>query len=349
MSEKMVLAIGTAPGDRYYMESSVFTGIDQRDDTRGKARMVTRGATKQAKVQVPTRRIFIEGEAIGVVDELVPLKDVRLDPSNPRIQHAVRQKFNGKTPTQKELVELIYSTSGVPDLFKSIRDSGGLQDPIHILANGTVAEGNCRAACFMRLADLQTADARWKAIQCIRLPPTVTPRQVSVLQAQFHVAGKIKWRAAEKAGHIHSMHKHLNMDAKAIASAMGMHEKTIKRLLDAYNLWVTEIVPNATGKEALRLWSHAEEYFKNSELDDHRADPRNAAWFAKQVVSGKIKRGDEVRKLPKIVKNKAAIRALETGGVKKAISVVSKKDPTIDSTILKRIKETTELLTHACR
>src|SRR5690348_11616976 len=95
--------------------------------------MPTRSVSKQKTAQrVPTRTIFIEGNAIDVVDERVPLKNIRLDPANPRIQHSVKQKFKAKTPTQKELIDLIYSTSGVSDLFKSIRDSGGLQDPIYV-------------------------------------------------------------------------------------------------------------------------------------------------------------------------------------------------------------------------
>jgi hypothetical protein len=67
-------------------------------------------------------------------------------------------------------------------------------------------------------------------------------------------------------------------------------------------------------------------------------------WFVKQVVTGKIERGEDVRKLARIMKSKPAMRALEKGGVKKAVTVVSKKDPTADSRLLKRISDTTEAL-----
>jgi len=302
-------------------------------------------ARAQAKTTaaVPTRTMMIEGTRVDLFDELVPLKDVRLDPANPRIQHAVKQKFGSAAPTREQLADLIYSMSGVSDLFKNIRDAGGLQESIYILDDGTVIEGNCRTACFIRLAKAEPGNPRWKSIQCIRLPK-ITGRQIAVLQGQFHVAGKIKWRAAEKAGHIYSMQKVLGMDAKSIASALGMQERTIKRLLEAYEFFIAQILPQAKGKNVLALWSYAEEYFKNSELNEHRTDPKNVKWFATQVVSGKIKRGDDVRKLPRIVRSKPAMRALEKGGVSKAISVVSKKDPTADSVTLKKIKDTTLLL-----
>jgi hypothetical protein len=306
---------------------------------------LTAPARKPTKpLRARTRTIFIEDEPVVVFDESVPLGDIRLDPENPRIRHAVRQKFGGKTPTQEQLADLIYETSGVSDLFKSIRDTGGLQDPIHVLDGGIVAEGNCRAACFMRLAKAQPANTRWNAIECIRLPNTITSRQVAVLQGQFHVAGKVKWRAAEKAGHIYAMNKNEGMDPKAIARALGMHENKVKRLLAAYQVWTTQIVPKVHGKDALKLWSHAEEYFKSSELSEHRSVPANVEWFVKQVVTGKIERGEDVRKLAKIMKSKPAVRALEKGGVKKAVTIVSKKDPTADSKLLKKISDTTEAL-----
>lgn len=65
--------------------------------------------------------LIVEGVKIRVRYNEMDLNDVRLDPNNPRIQHAVKQKSKGRTLTQEELRDLILDLPGVSELFKSIR------------------------------------------------------------------------------------------------------------------------------------------------------------------------------------------------------------------------------------
>ena len=86
--------------------------------------------------------LIIEGERIPVQHREMPLEDVRLDPSNPRIQHAVKQNSNyGRTVSQDDLRNLILDLPGVPELFKSIRDNDGLHEPIYVVQT----DGSSRA------------------------------------------------------------------------------------------------------------------------------------------------------------------------------------------------------------
>src|ERR1700734_1353980 len=91
--------------------------------------------------------LIIEGEAIPVHHERMPLKDVRLDPENPRIRHAVKQKSKNGQMGGDDLRKLILDQPGVSQLFISIRDNGGIFDPIYVRPDGSIIEGNCRAAC----------------------------------------------------------------------------------------------------------------------------------------------------------------------------------------------------------
>src|ERR1700722_18867994 len=149
----------------------------------------------------------------------MPLKNIKLDPLNPRIQHAVKQKVKDRQITQEELRKLILDQPGVSELFRSIRDNGGLMDPIHVRPDGSIIEGNCRVASYLKLHLIDKDDPRWQTIPAIFVP-NITPRQVAVLQGQYHVAGKNKWLAYEKAGHLHFMNATLGMDEKAIALAV---------------------------------------------------------------------------------------------------------------------------------
>jgi hypothetical protein len=307
---------------------------------------MSRGAsarTAARSVAHDARTIFIEKTAVVVEPKQIPLDKIRLDPSNPRIQHAVKRAMKNGPLSQDRLCALILEQPGVPDLFKSIRENGGLLEPIYVRPDGRVIEGNCRAASYLRLHRAAHGDKRWRTIPALLLP-IISDRQVAVLQGHFHVAGKNKWRAYEKAGHLHTMHTKLGMDAKAIGCALGMQERVVTRLLQAYRTMTEEVLPRMKSGHGLDKWSHVEEFFKNKELEQYRGKPAQVTEFVDLVVNNKVRHGADVRKLPRILKHSRAARVLKKEGVERAISVVGQSDPTADSPVFKKLKEMTALL-----
>ena len=126
--------------------------------------------------------LIIEGEKIPVQHREMPLEDVRLDSSNPRIQHAVKRMSNGRTASQDDLRNLILDLPGVSELFKSIRDNEGLLEPIYVRPDGRIIEGNCRAACYLKLHSIANRhkDTRWQKMTarspCFRATITLPER-----------------------------------------------------------------------------------------------------------------------------------------------------------------------------
>ncbi|HET9377521.1 MAG TPA: hypothetical protein VFO40_21280 [Chthoniobacterales bacterium] len=289
--------------------------------------------------------LIIEGEKIPATYREMDLADVRLDPNNPRIQHAVKQKSKGRTLTQEELRDLILDLPGVPDLFKSIRDNAGLFEPIYVRPDGRIIEGNCRAACYLRLHDIASRkkDDRWQKISAIFVPK-ISDRQIAVLQGYYHVAGKNKWRAYEKAGHIYRMHTALNMDEKAIAKVWGMREGEVKKDLESYQVMTEKLLPKMKNGNGLEKWSFVQELFKRKQLEDFRSKPSNVDQFVSLVVNNKLKRGTDVRKFEKIVKHPRALEKLKKEGIDGAMIVVGNVDPTANSRTFKKLKEATHLL-----
>lgn len=286
--------------------------------------------------------LIIEGQEIPVEHRKIPLDDVRLDPSNPRIQHAVKQVHKNGNIGQDELRKLILERPGVPELFKSIRDNGGLLDPIYVRPDGRIIEGNCRAASYMKLNGADKKDKRWQTIRAVFVP-SITDRQVAILQGQYHVAGKNKWLAYEKAGHLHTMKTRLGMDEKTIARTLGMHERDVIRDLKSYETMTEKLLPKLKGG-GLEKWSFIQEFYKIKELEEYRSKPANVDTFVKLVATKKLKRGADVRKLAKILKHPGAFKVLEKQDVESAMSVVGKADPTADSRAFRKLKQTTSLL-----
>jgi hypothetical protein len=300
--------------------------------------------SQKAKSAPASGHIYIEGVAIAVERRDMPIADVVLDPGNPRIQHAVHRKMNGGASlNQIQLRDLILEQPGVSDLFKAIRDNRGLIEPIYIRSDGRVIEGNCRAASTMRLHEANKTDALWQHVP-VFVVPKITDRQVAVLQGQFHVAGKNKWRAYEKAGHLHAMRTELKMDAKSIARALGMQERVVSRLLEAYKTMRDKLLPKIKDRRGLERWSHVEEFYKNKDLEDFRKSESNIDEFVTLVVNNKLKHGAQVRKLPKILKHERAAKVLKKDGFEAALGVVGKVDPTADSVVFRKVKDLTDLL-----
>ena len=298
------------------------------------------------KVAAPVtiqQTLNIENQKVFVEHRDMPLAVVKLDPHNPRIHHAVKKKFPNGQITQEELRKLILEQSGVSDLFRSIRDNGGISDAIHVRPDGSIIEGNCRVACYLKLNSIDKSDARWQAIPAIFVP-NITPRQAAVLQGQFHVAGKNKWAAYEKAGHLHFMKNTLHMDEKDIAGTMRMTEKEVSRNLQAYSIMTEKVLPKMRGGSGLDKWSFVDEFCKRKGLADYRAKPANVDDFVEMVVDKRLKKGADVRKLEKVLRDPAAVKALKKQDVDAALAVVGKSDPTADSAAFSKLKKATTLL-----
>ena len=289
--------------------------------------------------------LIVEGDKIPVRYREMDLEDLRLDPNNPRIQHAVKQKSKGRTLTQEELRDLILELPGVSELFKSIRDNEGLLEPIYVRPDGNIIEGNCRAACYLKLHNIasRNKDSRWQKIPAVFVPK-ISDRQVAVLQGHYHVAGKNKWLAYEKAGHLHMMHTTLKMDERAIAKALGMREGEVKKNLESYQVMTEKLLPRMKNGNGLEKWSFVQEFFKRRHLEDFRSKSSNVDQFVSLVVNNKLKRGTDVRKFEKIVKHPRAIEKLKKDGIDDAMTIVGNVDPTATSTTFKKLKEATRLL-----
>lgn len=302
---------------------------------------VTSGSQPQAILTGQT--LTIENESIPIEHRRMPLKGVRLDSSNPRIQHAVKKVSQNGTISQDDLRKLILELPGVPELFKSIRDNGGLQESIYVRPDGRIIEGNCRAASYLKLHGINKDDKRWQTIPAVFVPD-ISDRQVAILQGQYHVAGKNKWQAYEKAGHLHTMRDQLGMDEKAIARTLGMRERDVIRDLKAYETMTKKVLPKMKGGDGLDKWSFVQELFKRKDLEEYRSKSANVDEFVSLVVNKKVKHGADVRKLAKILKHKAAVKVLKKHDVDSAMAVVGKADPTADSGAFRKLKETAILL-----
>lgn len=287
------------------------------------------------------RMLTIEGTRVPVTYTEVDVDKVRLDPKNPRINYQ-RDQRNGRPANPRDLRDFVLGLPGVSDLFKGIRDNGGLIDPI-IVHGDRVVEGNCRAAIFMKLRELMPKDSRWGRIPAEVLPEGTTDRQMAVLQGMYHVNGKIQWRAYLQAAHLHDMKVRLKMSPAVIAKSLSLQQRVVERLLKAYQA-MTEHVPQVKSGKGLEFFSCFEELFKIKKLEKFRSDEGNVKVFAKLIKEKKIPLGQNVRDLPALLEHPKVFQKLVTDGHKAARAALGATDPSKVYPVYKQVRETRELL-----
>src|SRR5437667_11594030 len=117
----------------------------------------------------------------------VTLDSVQLDRNNPRIQYRLQSQSEW-SPSQEKLMELLWESSSVKDLKRSIATNGGLIEAVILTAEGVVIEGNCRVVCYHKLRDENPDDERWTKIRSRILPFGITREQLDVLLGELHIA-----------------------------------------------------------------------------------------------------------------------------------------------------------------
>ncbi len=298
--------------------------------------------------------VTIGGKNIRLTHEDLPLTDVELDEDNPRIRYRLKLEQNGKP-----LDEVILGLSEVKALLRDIKKNGGLRERIIVQENTggkwKVVEGNCRWVCYNWLHQKEPTDPRWKKIPARILPKDVEPKEIAILLVDFHIAGKIDWRAHEKAGQVYLMATNLNMDLGDIATYMRTSKTTVNRYLQAYAFFVERFLKIDEGKyarEGERKWSYFDEFFKRPELKaELKANPDFGDEFCRWVGEGKLPQPVDVRRLPDILKNQDARQKLDKrgGNFAEAIKEVEATDPEQGSELFRLFARLREACTDAAQ
>lgn len=297
--------------------------------------------------------VTIDGRPVRLTYEDVPLEQIALDESNPRIRYRLAMQRNGKS-----LEQVILSMPGVKALKADIEKNGGLIERVILQPNGTklkALEGNVRITCLEELRKKYPDDRRWRTVPARILPKEVDPRQTAILLAEFHVAGKIAWKAHEKAGHVYEMVHTLKMSLDDIATYLHTSKSTVTRFEQAYKLMVErflKIDDCAYEKQGENKWSFFEEFLKNPDL--RLEFKKSAAFgdnFCRWVGTGRLPEGEMVRKLPEIIKNPEAFKKFQEAAVadayKLAMKVVEASNPEFGSAFFKLMSEFRESCTDA--
>lgn len=292
--------------------------------------------------------IVLAGVKVQVRGVNIPLNDIKLDPTNPRIANTIPADLANDQEEQKRIAELLWDDPDVHDLYRSVLANKGLIERIIVRSNLVAAEGNCRTVVYRKLRENFPNDPTWRTIPARVLPADITDRQVAILLGELHVGGKNQWTPFEKAGHIHALFHQHGMVQEEIAKLLRTSKTAVNHNVRAFDVMKNKYLRAFPGPGAVRKFSYFLELYKKPQLREWaNKSPEAIDDFVQWVGTNKIGRGADVRELVDIVSDKRALEAFKTQGRSAALKVLEQDRPERTSPLFKLMVEMTRALEDA--
>ncbi|MBT0664503.1 ParB N-terminal domain-containing protein [Geobacter pelophilus] len=247
--------------------------------------------TEVALSNVEHGTLTLRGDEIAVQVGYVSHNDLIFFPENPRIYTIVGMA--SEEPTQNEIFEALKDMEHVKLLVQSIKNNGGLHEPIIVRGN-LVLEGNSRLAAYRLLSEKDPV--KWGRIKCKVLPGDISDDLVFALLGEYHIIGKKDWAPYEQAGYLYRRHKVIGIPTQEIARELSMTTNAVNKLINTY-----EFMKSASDTD-LNRWSYYEEYLKIKNIRQLQEDYEQLdCVFITKVKTGEIPRAADVRDKLKVI------------------------------------------------
>jgi len=290
--------------------------------------------------------VHISAEAGPVETEIrdVPLDLLRLDPDNVRFRHV------SATMSDAEIEEAIWAERDTKDLFRSIVSAGGLQERPFVTSDYVVKEGNRRVVCLRKARDLlreenldqRVPDGAFDTVQVEVFKEEITPDELDIALAVWHVTGKKEWRAINQANHIYRLHHERGYTYDQLRESIGMGKAKLIRMCKAYE--ATTKYLNTFEDTDIKKYSFFDELYKSTKI--RRLLDRGELTlkqFNQWVYEGKFDDtgAKDIRKLPDVLDDPDARAAFEKpgGGILVAVFELQKKNPALGSRTFKAVED----------
>jgi hypothetical protein len=254
---------------------------------------------------------------------------VTLDATNPRIGFSMKQ-LDGGDVGDPACTLLLTSQEDTEGLKRSILLSGGVQEPIYLRHDYSVAEGNRRVVAMRAAKEERPGDRQFQKMPAWLIAKDTPESVIQDLLNEIHLGSVRGWAPYEKALQMRALVKAGLIEAE-VAERYRMTANEVRAHIEAANLMdriYFPITSDPTDAEHRSKYSYFLEFTKNSRIQTHcDAKPYLPERFARWVRDGRIDTGMRVRKLPKILDAEEATRLLEVEGFDAAEQYLAERDP----------------------
>jgi hypothetical protein len=284
------------------------------------------------------------GTILGGVKVLqVSLSKLKLDPRNVRLVYRDLKK-------DADLQEALWKEPKVREWYVQIREEGGISEPLAIDSNYLVREGNERLICLRKLSKEahdgelpEFSKDHFDSVPCQILPPNVQERDIAIWLTRIHVRGKHRWESYNKARMIYELWYKHHFSYEEIRKRVGLSKKTVQNMMTSYREVSNYHELYADDEDWFRKYSYFYEVFKSTELRNWGKRGENMKLFADWVYVGKFARGEDVRKLKKLMLDQELFDEFKKANVTRAREILAGYE-TMGSKSLDIISKATDTL-----
>lgn len=292
--------------------------------------------------------------AIAVMGQKIQTQIVEVDifslhywKDNPRVNSIIKQKFSDNDISDSDIEKVLWEeVDSVKDLFQDIRKHGGLIDEI-LVRDSIVLEGNSRLCAYRHLYEkaVQKNDdneiKKWSKIRARIIPKDSPDYVVFSILGTWHIKGKKEWDTYEKASYFKRMITDHGYTAKEIGDSISQTEKFVNDHIEAYDLMVENNI------YTLEKFSYFYELVKNRKIQEMASsEPNIISNTIEAIKEGRFKRGEEIRHLPKVLKDKVARKEFFEGKADfdDALATAKDRHPEHEDSFYNHIKKVTRLI-----
>lgn len=263
--------------------------------------------------------------------QLVPVDQIDLDESNPRIAHYLA---HFPSPRTAEQIFLALSAGadddggGLPSfnrLKQSIQTNGGIVNPVILrqVEEGRFLciEGNTRVQLYREFRDKGTSGS-WSVIPAV-VHDTLEQEDVHAIRLQAHLVGPRPWTPYAKAKYLTYLREVEQFPFNRLVDFCGGNERTIREALDAYSDIEKHYRPQLESDEDFdeTRFSGFVELQKPGVKEAMAQAGFKLDDFGRWIIDGKIVKLAHVRWLPKVLRDKKAREVFVKSGIEDAIRI----------------------------
>ncbi len=290
-----------------------------------------------------TLKVNLDGISTEIKRLRIPLKQLILDIENPRIQYFLDTRLNDSVTQDKIKFALAEGNDQYEKLKEHIERNGGIYDPIWIVPKEDyhiVIEGNTRAFIYEELSEKYVNEEKWKAIDAYVLPYKVEHNVINFIRLEKHLFGTTPWDAYEKARELYRLYSDEDYSLKRLEQLTKLRTSEIKNNIQAFMDMEEQYLPKYNKPSERLKFSYFVEFRKNKELKRLVNEGKISLLdFCDWVGEGKFGRGEDIRRLPLVLKDEQSKQALIDYDFQAALEQLEQKNPAAKSKLFEKIED----------
>jgi hypothetical protein len=290
------------------------------------------------------RIVQIDGRETAIREERIPLDEVILDATNPRIQFQRDSALSDGEPSQEALgLALTVTNDQYYKLRENVESNGGILNPIWVVWEASrylVIEGNTRVLCYQDMCEKYPNDPKWHSIPAYILPERCSRQQVNFIRLEAHLFGTTPWDAYEKARELYRLSTEEDYSIDRLTRLTKLTASDIRNHIQAFRDMKEQYLRRFSEPGEPQKFSYFVEFRKNSDLKRLvKEGELSLLDFCEWVGEGKFRRGEDVRRLAQVLRDPEAHQTLLDHDFAAALDQLAQVDPAAKSRLFEKIED----------